>query len=599
VWSADIPGAAPGDEYKYFINGNIWKRDPRNRLEVSSGGDSIIYDPTAFNWGSDNFAPIPLEQLAIYELHVGTFYDSTPGNGYPGQFTDAILKLGYLKGLGFNAVELMPIAEFPGELSWGYNLSDPYAVENLGYGGPDVFKDFVKACHTNGIAVFLDVVHNHYGPSDMDLWDFDGWTGGGTEGGIYFYQGSNICCTPYGSRPNYGRQLVRDYIQDNFQMWLDEYHVDGFRWDTPGLMFNASGYGTVTEAITLIQTITSMIHSNYSGKLDIAEDVTGMGFDSTWALGFPGAVRTPLIQSADENRDVNSIAAQINGSGAGLSRVVFMESHDVVGDLNGGVRLPTAIDTNTPDSYWARKRSTLGAALAFTSPGVPMIFQGEEMLENQQFSSSRPVDWSKTITYSNIVALYRDLVHLRRNLSDVSIGLEGEGCAVFQVDDSNKLVAYRRWKAGVTNRDVIVVLNFANAIRSNYQLPFSNAGTWYVHFNSDSKVYGTDYGNAGSAVVSATGNQATGGITVGPYSALILSQTPPSPALSIKQTNGLVNVAWTTPPSGWVLDKTSAISSNSSSWTQVPAGQYQTNGTVVSFTFVPQSGGAFYRLRKP
>ncbi len=110
--------------------------------------------------------------LVIYEMHVGAFYDPSPGSGGPGKFPDAIQKLDHLAALGINAVELMPVAEFPTDNSWGYNPADPYAVENLGYGGPDGLKSFVKAAHARGIRVLLDVVHNHYGPSDLDLWGF-------------------------------------------------------------------------------------------------------------------------------------------------------------------------------------------------------------------------------------------------------------------------------------------------------------------------------------------------------------------------------------------------------------------------------------------
>jgi 1,4-alpha-glucan branching enzyme len=597
AWSADIPGALPGQEYKYFINGSIWKRDPRNRKCVtSSGGNSIIYDTSAFDWTGDSFSTPPLDDLFIYELHVGTFSDPNPTNTTPGHFSDAITKLDYLKSLGIGAVELLPVAEFPGTDSWGYDLAEPFAVENQGYGGPDGLKAFVKACHARGLAVLLDVVHNHYGPTDLDIWNYDGWTGGGNQGGIYFYQSNSLCCTPYGSRPNYSRQPVRDYIQDNFRMWLDEYRVDGFRWDTPGLMMNASGYGTIPEAVSLIQTITAMIHTNYPGKINIAEDVTGMGFDSTWALGFPNAVTTQLAQTSDASRDMNALANQINGGGAGLARVVFLESHDVVGDLNNGVRLATAIDSTNPGAYWARKRSTLGAALTFTAPGVPMLFQGQEMLENQQFSSSRAVDWTKTNTYAGIVRLYGDLIRLRRNLDGVTAGLKGDQVSVFQVDNSNKLLAWRRWKNTAPTQDAVVIANFANAIRSNYSISFPRAGNWYVYFNSDSAEYGADYGNIGPSVVSATGSPATVLITIAPYSALILSQTPP-PTLTVSQTGSLVTISWPTTAGAWVLETTPRLVAGSP-WSPVSPAQYQTNASTVSITTAAASGNAFFRLRK-
>jgi len=285
------------------------------------------------------------------------------------------------------------------------------------------------------------------------------------------------------------------------------------------------------------------------------------------------------------------------GNAADLTRVAYLESHDVVGDLNGGVRLTTALDATTPTSYRARKLSTLGAALTFTAPGMPMLFQGQEMLENRPFSDTLPVDWSKTVTYTNIVRLYRNLVRLRRNLNGVTPGLKGDQCSVYQVDNANKLLAYRRWKTGAATQDTVVVANFANTTRSNYTLKFPRTGLWYVYFNSDSASYGADYGNVGPARVAASGTPATAGITIGPYSALILSQTPP-PTLTVSQTNGLVTVSWPLHASGWVLDTSPTLPGNPPPWASVPAAQCQTNASSIFSTFT-SSANAVYRLRQP
>lgn len=610
VWSADVPAATVGMQYKYYINytgGSVWKHDPRARMVVNSsdspGANDIIYDPSAFNWSGDTETPPALSDLVVYELHIGAFYDPNSAGSLPGTFIDATNRLDYLKSLGVSAIEVLPIAEFPGSYSWGYNPADPYAADNFAYGGPDGFKTLVKACHARGIAVLLDVVHNHYGPTDLDLWDFDGWTGGGSGGGIYFYQESNMCCTPYGSRPNYTRQPSRDYIQQNFQMWLDECHVDGFRWDTPGLMMN-DGSTFINDAATLINTITGMVHTNYPGRIDIAEDVTGYGFDSTWDLNFHNYVTPQLAAPADSSRDMTAISYAVTNNtlfniGAGLNRVVFLESHDVVGNLNNGVRLVTSIDTNTPNSYRARKLSTLGAAVTFTSPGVPMFFEGQEMLENQPFSSSLPVDWTKTNTYSGIVLLYHDLIRLRRNLDGDVPGLKGDQCAVYELDNFNKLLAYHRWQSGTTNQDVVVVANFAGVTRSNYTLPFPEAGNWYVHFNSDSTNYGSDYSNAGPSVVTAAGTPATGGITIGPYSALVLSQAAWPPQITLSQAGGVVTVSWPSNYGGWVLDSSPTLAGSPIPWVEVPSAQYQTNATAIFLNSTPPAANAFYRLRLP
>ena len=610
VWSADVNGSLVGQQYKYFINysgGSVWKHDPRARLVTyagsASGANDIIYDPGAFQWKGDQLGPPALNDLCIYELHIGTFYT----NGASSKFIAATNRLDYLKSLGFNAVEVMPIAEFPGSDSWGYNLAQPFAVENSAYGGSDGFKTFVQACHLRGLAVLLDVVHNHYGPNDLDMWNFDGWSGGGSiGGGIYFYQSnSNLQITPYGNtRPNFSSLQVSNFVQDNFTMWLGECHVDGFRWDTPGLMMNANNYGYIASAGNLINTINSMIHSAYPGKISIAEDVyNSFGFDSAWDTTYPWYFTPVLTTNLDSNRDMNLVANAVQnnvryGGPAGTGRVAFLESHDVVGNLNGGVRLVTAIDSATPNSYRARKLSTLGAAVTFTAPGVPMLFQGQEMLENQSFSSSLPVDWSKTNTYSYIVQFYRDLVAARRNLKGYTPGLEGDSCAMLQVDNVNKLIAFHRWKSSAPNQDALVVANFSNVALSNYSIPFPAPGAWYMHLNSDLTKYGPDYSNVGSSIVSASGSAPSGTIAIGPYSVLIFSQTPDAPPeVTINPGQSALNISWPSSYSGWALSTSTSLGT-SAAWTQVPPSQYQTNSSNTFISVVPAGSSAFYRLQK-
>jgi 1,4-alpha-glucan branching enzyme len=176
IWSADASEAKTGDEYRYVIHGPqgpLSRIDPYARKVTGSIGNGVLYDPQAFDWGDDAFHLATGNELVIYEMHVGTF--NVKAEGQPGTLDSAIEKLPYLQGLGINAVELMPIAEFSGDFSWGYNPAHPFAVEEI-YGGPDALKRFVKAAHAQGIGVIVDVVYNHLGPSDLDLWQFDGWS---------------------------------------------------------------------------------------------------------------------------------------------------------------------------------------------------------------------------------------------------------------------------------------------------------------------------------------------------------------------------------------------------------------------------------------
>jgi 1,4-alpha-glucan branching enzyme len=137
---------------------------------VNSSGNAIIHDPV-FDWMGDNFTMPPWNELVIYEMHVGTFNDA-PGHG-PGTFDEIVPKLPYLRDLGINSIEIMPVAEFSMDYSWGYNPSQPFAVESA-LGGPQSLHNFVKAAHAIHITVILDVVYNHCGPGDLDLWRFDG-----------------------------------------------------------------------------------------------------------------------------------------------------------------------------------------------------------------------------------------------------------------------------------------------------------------------------------------------------------------------------------------------------------------------------------------
>jgi 1,4-alpha-glucan branching enzyme len=612
IWSADVAGVTNLSQYKYFINngGGNWKHDPRARWVTAAGSatgaNDIVYDPTAFNWNGDNMATPAQNDLFIYELHMGTF----PQGSSPSRFVAATNKLDYLKNLGVNAVELLPIVEFGNSgNSWGYDPAQQFAVDNSQYGGPDGLKTFVQACHARGIAVLLDVVHNHYGPGLLDMWNFDGFAGANSlgGGGIYFYQSNtNLQITPWGyTRPNFSSAQVASFVQDNISMWLGEYHVDGFRWDAASAIITANDGSYIAAGGNLLNAINTMIHTSYSGKISIAEDLyNSFGFNCAWDTSYPYAVTPVLTNTLDASRDMNTMANALKynvryGGLAGLGRVAFLEDHDVVGDLNGGVRLVTAIDAATPNSYRARKLSTLGAAVTLTAPGVPMIFQGEEMLENQSFDSGRLVDWSKTNTYSAIVQLYRDLIGARRDLKGYTPGLEGDYASVLQVDNVNKLVAFNRWKSAQPNQSAVVIANFAGTALNNFAVNFPSAGNWYVHFNSDSTNYGSDFGNVGSSTVTASGGPITANVTIGPYSALILSQTPDvPPQLTITPTNGTVNILWPSAYAGWVLDANTSLAGDAA-WVQVPAAQYQTNGATVFINANPSDGDTFYRLQSP
>jgi 1,4-alpha-glucan branching enzyme len=544
-WSADVSEAKQGDEYRYLIHGPkgpLSRIDPYTRKVTNSVGNGIIYDPEAFTWGDHNFHMATENELVIYEMHVGTF--NAKEEGHPGTFASAIEKLPYLQELGINAVEVMPIMEFPGDFSWGYNPSHPFAVESI-YGGPDAFKGFVKAAHQHGIAVIVDVVYNHFGPTDLDLWQFDGWSEN-EKGGIYFYN-DRRSHTPWGdTRPDYGRGEVRQYLRDNALMWFEEYRVDGLRWDAITYLKNIDGNegdraNDIPEGWSLMQWINEEIRQRFPGKISIAEDLKnnawiakdvgagGASFSTQWDSEFVHPIRQAVIISDDKSRDLGAVSKAIEHRYDldAFQRVIYTESHDEV--ANGRARVPEEIWPGKVDSWFSKKRSTLGAALVLTSPGIPMLFQGQELLEDRWFQDKVPIDWSRTEDEHGILGMYRDLIALRRNRSGLTRGLCGQNIHIYHFDDGAKLIAFHRWdKQGPTD-SVIVVVNLANQNQDGYVIGFPRAGLWKTRFNSDSYNYGANFANHPTPDVETQkegtdGLPCSGKIGIGPYTVVIFSQ---------------------------------------------------------------------------
>ena len=204
-----------------------------------------------------------------------------------------------------------------------------------------------------------------------------------------------------------------------------------------------------------------------------------------------------------------------------------MCSSDLV--ANGRSRLAEEIWPGNADSYWSKKRSTLGAAITLTSPGVPMLFQGQEFLEDGYFQDTDPVDWTKLATHAGIQAMYRDLIRLRRNLDGVSQGLKGQNLNVSHVNDWDKVIAFHRWDQGGPGDDVIVLSNFRNQPRTDYRIGLPRPGTWKVRFNSDWDGYDAGFSNHPSTDVQTDaiawdGMAQSASLSFGPYTTLILSQ---------------------------------------------------------------------------
>lgn len=542
-WSVDVPTVFPGAQYKFVIerpNGQLlWKNDPRARRVTNSVGNSIVYNPNAYQWTTTGYATPAWNELVLYELHIGTFHVPS-GQSPPATFDLCVQKLDDLKDLGVNAIQLMPVCEFPGDLSWGYNPSHLFAVESA-YGGPDKLKKFVDEAHARGIAVLHDLVHSHWGPTDLDLWQFDGWSQNGL-GGIFFYNDFRAY-TPWGdTRPDFGRGEVRQFIRDQALLWLEEFRMDGHRWDATKFMRRVDFDGPdIPEGWSLLQWTNDEVDAIQPWKIQIAEDMDanpwitkstgagGAGFDSQWDATFVHAIRAAIIAGNDADRNMwsvrNAIAQVDNGDA--FRRVVYTESHDEC--ANGKSRVPEEIWPGNASSWFSKKRSTLGAVVTLTSPGIPMLFMGQEFLEDGFFADSDPLDWSKRTTFAGIRSMYRDLIALRRNLGGVSRGLMGQHTNVFHVNDSWKMLAWHRWMEGGELDDVVVVANFAGVGRSNYRIGVPRPGLWRCRFNGDWAGYDASFGTwpAWDQMAQSTpwdGMPYSIVISVGPYTGLVYSQ---------------------------------------------------------------------------
>jgi 1,4-alpha-glucan branching enzyme len=550
TWSADVDGVEPGAEYRFTIRtarGDQSRLDPYARQVTNSVGNAVVYDAAAFDWSGDDFHTPTWDDIVIYELHVGTF---AGGPDRRGDFDRAIRRLPYLRDLGVSVVQVMPPFEFAGDVSWGYNPAHLFAIES-GYGGPDAFKRFIKAAHGHGLAVIVDVVFNHLGPSDLDLWRFDGWSAtgdGGDGGGIYVYEDERGI-TPWGrTRPDYGRGEVRTFLRDTALTWLEEFHCDGLRFDSTLYIRTVDGIPgdagqPLADGWSFLAWINDDIHARQPWKLTIAEDLMddpalvtptaegGAGFGAQWDAGFVRRMRAAITVNDDAQRSMPEVVAAILGEGRGpaTTRVIYTESHDDV--ANGDVRVPEAIAPGDAAGWWAKKRATLGSAMVLTAPGIPMLFQGQELLEDRWFDDTVALDWSKAGTHKGILRLHRDLIYLRRDRFGLSRGLRGSGIAIIRADDTAKLLVVHRWADGGPGDDVVVVANFADRTIDDLAVGLPAPGRWRVRHNSDSSVYDPAFGGHEAFDTDADrgpldGQDQSGLLAVGPYSVIVLSQDP-------------------------------------------------------------------------
>jgi 1,4-alpha-glucan branching enzyme len=539
IWSGFLPSAGEGAEYKFFVKGlgsSGYKRDPYarelTRDPVFPQSNCIVRSPQGYPWHDAGFAMPAFNDLVIYQLHIGTFYgtDAQGSDNRRGRvctFLDVLDRLPYLVDLGINALEPLPVVEFPTETSEGYNGTDYYSPEmeytvatgpaldryfdrvnqllqqrgqpGLPPGALDAqvnqLKALIDVCHVYGIAVLLDVVYNHAGGGfdDGSLYFLDRQPTGDNNRSLYFtdqgYVGGLIFA--------YWNASVRQFLIDNARFWVQEYHVDGFRYDEVTVIDQHGGWG-------FCQDLTDTLHFAAPRTIHIAEywnpdqswaikptGAGGAGFDGVWAPGLRDALRGAIGQAAAGagafvNLDaVRDALYAPDGFPAAWRAVQCVENHDIVFEGNGP-RVAKLSDPSDARSWYARSRARVATGLLLTAPGIPLVFMGQEFLEDKPWSDSDPallIDWSGLYTEKAMqdhLRFCRELIGLRRHQP----ALRSEAINVFHVHDANRVIAFQRWLVGV-GRDVVVAVSLNESTYWSYSLGFPGPGRWLEVFNSD------------------------------------------------------------------------------------------------------------------
>ena len=533
-----ITNAVDFHEYKYFFNNSIWRPDARARwLDSAASYNSRLEDPFRYVWTVDDFDTPPLEDMIVYQLHLGTFAGRNDPLGtppFPGGYADLTARVGHLVDLGVNCVMLCPITEFPGDESAGYNPITEWSPESA-YGTPDEFKQMVDTLHRNGIAVLLDIVWNHFSSTDNHLWFYDG---------TQRYFDTPAVGTPWGDQADFDNPEVRDYFLASAMHWLEEYKVDGFRMDATDFMNlppqDAAGW-------SLMQAFNDEIDRRFANKVVIAEQLPddawvtrpvaagGAGFDSQYFDAFTDNLRAEILDAAFGDPEMWRIRDVINGYGTELSqtRVTnYVELHDEAWPSSGGQRLVVTIDPTFPhDDAYARGRLKLGEGVVMCAPGVPAMLMGDEWLEDTGFGTGLAdrIDWSKRTTYATTFDFFHDLILLRRT----NPALRSDSYhRISQVNESGNVIAWER--SDFANENLMIVANFSNASYPGYRIGVPQVGEWNEILNSQATAYGESGPENPSPLVAQ-------GIAADGYGQSVLLEVPAKGLVVLRHGSSLVD----------------------------------------------------------
>ena len=562
-YSVAIPGVVDGDRYLYQAGDRQARPDPVSRFQPEGVHEaSQVVDPRLFAWLDQGWSGLPLEQYRIYELHVGTFTGE-------GTFQAVIPFLEYLVDLGITAIELMPVAQFPGNRNWGYDGVYLFAPQNS-YGGPDGMKQLVNACHRKGLAVILDVVYNHFGPE-------------GSYNDQFGYYVADKYKTPWGGAMNFDGPYsdpVVEFFMSNALYWINEFHVDALRLDAVDWIFDQTPNHFLRrlsgEVHTLRERLGRCIHlfaenDTNDPRLINPPEIGGYGIDAQWCDNFHHALRTLLTgETAGYYEDFGQFSQMVKayaegfvysgeyssfrkrrhgGSARGCPTsgfVVFAQNHDQIGNRKCGDRL---------SSKQSLEKLLLAAGVVLLSPYLPLLFMGEEYGEQAPFhyfvDHSDPVlieavsrgkneehasgicegevpDPSAESTYLEskidltlkregeqalLLEFYRQLLAMRAKLPALQV-FRRERMEVTGLSQQ-KTLAIRRW---AENSELLCLFSFGN-VQEEVVLSLPQ-GNWEKILDSSAHHW-RGPGEVAAASIAVTNGNEQSTITINPFSVLV------------------------------------------------------------------------------
>ena len=545
-WTGFWAGAKEGDLYRLLVIGAAgaqYKRDPYAREMATDNAfpncSCVIRPDSAYPWHDNQFVTPDFSNMIVYQLHVGTY--APPAAGAASTFLDVVGRIRYMAQLGINVLQLLPIDEFETDPSLGYDGAD-YFSPDLRYvvqdsaalvvylntingllaakgftalslqditPAPAQMKVLVDLCHLNGIAVVFDEVYNHAGGFGNDthclyFWD-QAVNNGDNNQSLYFTDQDR---GTGGLSFALWNNDVRQFIINSAQYYLQEFHVDGFRYDEISALLSMNkdtGWSFCTELTDTLRFVKPRLLQNAEywpfefgdyprTTMSIVTPTSfgGAGFDVVQHDALRGAVRD-AIGAASAGRsasiDFDAIAASLYPPGLahGWQAVTCIENHDIV-QIGRQPRIPTLADGSNQNSWYACSRTRVATCLLLSAPGIPQLFMGQEILESRQWhwdpsDASHLIEWSLLTPgsdQSDFLRFMRDLIQLRWDQP----ALRSDNINVFHVHNQNRVIAFHRWLENIGS-DVIVVATLAEESWYSYSIGFPFPGVWTEIFNSD------------------------------------------------------------------------------------------------------------------